>query len=65
MLPHPVIKTLFKTEAQKMDFVNHLFDRSAQYYDGVNSRGFLATGNRDLRLASFQAHERTFVASLP
>jgi len=51
MLPHPVIKTRFKTEEQKPDFVNQLFDRSAQYYDGVNSWGFLGTGGGYRRLA--------------
>jgi len=45
MLPHPVIKTRFKTEEQKADFVNQLFERSAQYYDGVVSWGFLGTGS--------------------
>jgi len=54
MLPHPVIETRFKTEAQKPDFVNQLFDRGAQYYDGVNSWGFLGTGGRYRRMALFQ-----------
>jgi demethylmenaquinone methyltransferase/2-methoxy-6-polyprenyl-1,4-benzoquinol methylase len=45
MLPHPVIKTRFETEAQKADFVNRLFDRGAQFYDGVVSWGFLGTGS--------------------
>src|SRR5215467_11598703 len=45
MLPHPVIKTRFKAKEQKADFVNQLFDRSAQYYDGVASWGFLGTGS--------------------
>ena len=54
MLPHPVIKTRFKTEEQKPDFVNQLFDRGAQYYDGVNSWGFFGTGGRYRRLALFQ-----------
>ena len=54
MLPHPVIKTRFKTEAQKADFVNQLFDRSAPYYDGVNSWGFCWTGSRYRRLALSQ-----------
>ena len=43
-LPHPVIRTRFQTEAQKPDFVNQLFDRGAQYYDGVVSWGFFGTG---------------------
>jgi demethylmenaquinone methyltransferase/2-methoxy-6-polyprenyl-1,4-benzoquinol methylase len=51
MLPHPVIKTRFKTEEQKPDFVNQLFDRSAQYYDGVVSWGFLGTGSQYRRAA--------------
>src|SRR5215475_2911558 len=54
MLPHPVIKTWFQTEAQKADFVNQLFDRSAPYYDGVNSWGFLWTGSRYRREALYQ-----------
>src|SRR5436190_10461528 len=54
MLPHPVIKTRFKTEEQKPDLVNQLFDRSAQYYDGVNSWGFLGTGGGYRRLALCQ-----------
>jgi demethylmenaquinone methyltransferase/2-methoxy-6-polyprenyl-1,4-benzoquinol methylase len=45
MLPHPVIKTRFETEAQKADFVNRLFDRGAQYYDGIVSWGFLGSGS--------------------
>src|SRR5215475_7434928 len=59
MLPHPVIKTRFQTEAQKADFVNQLFDRSAQYYDSINSWGFLGTGSRYRRLALFQHGLRT------
>jgi demethylmenaquinone methyltransferase/2-methoxy-6-polyprenyl-1,4-benzoquinol methylase len=54
MLPHPLIKTRFKTEAQKADFVNQLFDRSAQYYDGVVSWGFLGTGTEYRRWALCQ-----------
>jgi demethylmenaquinone methyltransferase/2-methoxy-6-polyprenyl-1,4-benzoquinol methylase len=46
MLPHPVIKTRFKTEEQKADFVTQLFDRGAQFYDGVVSWGFLGTGSQ-------------------
>jgi demethylmenaquinone methyltransferase/2-methoxy-6-polyprenyl-1,4-benzoquinol methylase len=46
MLPHPVIKKRFETETQKPDFVNQLFDRSAQFYDGVVSWGFLGTGSQ-------------------
>jgi len=45
MVPHPVIKTRFENEAQKPDFVNHLFDRGARYYDGIASWGFLWTGS--------------------
>ncbi len=45
MLPHPIIQTRFKTEAQKPDFVNQLFDRGAPFYDGVVSWGFLGTGS--------------------
>ena len=44
MLPHPIIKTRFETEAQKPAFVNQLFDRGARYYDGVVSWGFFGTG---------------------
>jgi demethylmenaquinone methyltransferase/2-methoxy-6-polyprenyl-1,4-benzoquinol methylase len=51
MLPHPVIKTRFETEAQKPDFVNQLFNRSAQFYDGVVSWGFLGTGSQYRRAA--------------
>ena len=51
MLPHPIIKTRFQTEAQKADFVNQLFDRGAQYYDGVVSWGFLGTGSAYRRWA--------------
>jgi demethylmenaquinone methyltransferase/2-methoxy-6-polyprenyl-1,4-benzoquinol methylase len=51
MLPHPVIKKRFETEAQKPDFVNRLFDRSARYYDGVVSWGFLGTGSQYRRAA--------------
>jgi demethylmenaquinone methyltransferase/2-methoxy-6-polyprenyl-1,4-benzoquinol methylase len=46
MVPHPVIKTRFNTEAQKPDFVNQLFDRGAQYYDGIASWGFFGTGSQ-------------------
>ena len=46
MLPHPVIKKRFETETEKPDFVNQLFDRSAQLYDGVVSWGFLGTGSQ-------------------
>jgi demethylmenaquinone methyltransferase/2-methoxy-6-polyprenyl-1,4-benzoquinol methylase len=46
MLPHPVIETRYKTEAQKADFVNQLFDQGAQFYDGVVSWGFLGTGSQ-------------------
>jgi demethylmenaquinone methyltransferase/2-methoxy-6-polyprenyl-1,4-benzoquinol methylase len=46
MVPHGVIKTRFETEEQKPDFVNQLFDRGAQYYDGIASWGFLRTGSR-------------------
>ncbi len=45
MLPHPVIKTRFEVEEQKPDFVNQLFERGAQYYDGVASWGFLGSGS--------------------
>ena len=45
MLPHPVIKTRFETEEQKAGFVNQLFDRGAQYYDGIVSWGFLGSGS--------------------
>ena len=51
MLPHPIIKTRFQSEAQKADFVNQLFDRGAQYYDGVVSWGFLGTGSAYRRWA--------------
>jgi demethylmenaquinone methyltransferase/2-methoxy-6-polyprenyl-1,4-benzoquinol methylase len=51
MLPHPVIKTRFETETQKPDFVNQLFDRSAKFYDGVVSWGFLGTGSQYRRAA--------------
>jgi demethylmenaquinone methyltransferase/2-methoxy-6-polyprenyl-1,4-benzoquinol methylase len=51
MLPHPVIKTRFTAEAQKPDFVNRLFDRGAQYYDGVVSWGFFGTGGQYRRAA--------------
>src|SRR5215469_2426127 len=51
MFPHPVITNRFKTEAQKPEFVNRLFDRGAQYYDGINSWGFLGTGSDYRRLA--------------
>ncbi len=51
MLPHPVIKNRFETEAQKPDFVNQLFDRGAQYYDGVVSWGFFGTGRSYRRWA--------------
>jgi demethylmenaquinone methyltransferase / 2-methoxy-6-polyprenyl-1,4-benzoquinol methylase len=51
MLPHPVITTRFHTEAQKADFVNLLFDRSAPYYDGVVAWGFLGTGGEYRRSA--------------
>jgi demethylmenaquinone methyltransferase / 2-methoxy-6-polyprenyl-1,4-benzoquinol methylase len=51
MLPHPVIKTRFETEAQKPDFVNQLFDRGARYYDGVVSWGFLGSGSAYRRWA--------------
>jgi demethylmenaquinone methyltransferase/2-methoxy-6-polyprenyl-1,4-benzoquinol methylase len=51
MLPHPVIKTRFETEAEKPDFVNQLFDRSAKFYDGVVSWGFLGTGSQYRRAA--------------
>jgi demethylmenaquinone methyltransferase/2-methoxy-6-polyprenyl-1,4-benzoquinol methylase len=44
MLPHPPIKTRFEAEEQKPDFVNQLFDRGAQYYDGIVSWGFLGRG---------------------
>ena len=44
MLPHPPIKTRFEVEEQKPDFVNQLFDRGAQYYDGIVSWGFLGSG---------------------
>jgi len=54
MLPHPVIKTRFETETQKPDFVNQLFDRGAQYYDGVVSWGFLGTGSGYRRTALWQ-----------
>jgi demethylmenaquinone methyltransferase/2-methoxy-6-polyprenyl-1,4-benzoquinol methylase len=51
MLPHPVIKNRFKTEDQKADFVNQLFDRGAQFYDGVVSWGFFGTGSQYRRQA--------------
>jgi demethylmenaquinone methyltransferase/2-methoxy-6-polyprenyl-1,4-benzoquinol methylase len=51
MLPHPVITKRFKTEAQKPEFVNRLFDRAAHYYDGIASWGFLGTGNQYRRMA--------------
>jgi len=51
MRPHPIIKTRFQSEAQKADFVNQLFDRGAQYYDGVVSWGFLGTGSAYRRWA--------------
>ena len=51
MLPHPVIKTRFESEAQKAAFVNRLFDRGAQYYDGVVSWGFLGSGSAYRRWA--------------
>jgi demethylmenaquinone methyltransferase/2-methoxy-6-polyprenyl-1,4-benzoquinol methylase len=55
MLPHPVIKTRFETEAQKADFVTRLFDRCAHYYDGVVSWGFLGTGS-PYRRAALRQH---------
>ena len=54
MLPHPVIKTRFETEAQKAGFVDQIFDRGAQYYDGVVGWGFLGTGGGYRRSALWQ-----------
>lgn len=45
MLPHPAIKTRFEDEEQKPGFVNQLFDRGAQFYDGIVSWGFLGSGS--------------------
>ena len=59
MLPHPVIKTRFETEAQKPTFVNQLFDRSARYYDGIASWGFLWTGSGYRRWALHRHGLRT------
>jgi len=49
--PHPVIKTRFEAEAQKPAFVNGLFDRGAQYYDGIVSWGFFRSGSSYRRWA--------------
>lgn len=51
MLPHPVIRTRFEAAEQKPDFVNQLFDRGAQYYDGIVSWGFLRSGSSYRRWA--------------
>jgi demethylmenaquinone methyltransferase/2-methoxy-6-polyprenyl-1,4-benzoquinol methylase len=45
MLPHPVIETRFRTQEQKADFVNLLFDHGARYYDGIAFWGFFGTGS--------------------
>src|SRR3974390_2876930 len=51
MFPHPVITKRIETEEQKPELVNRLFARGAQYYDGINSWGFLGTGSEYRRLA--------------
>jgi demethylmenaquinone methyltransferase/2-methoxy-6-polyprenyl-1,4-benzoquinol methylase len=49
--PHPVIRTRFEAEEQKPEFVNRLFDRGAQYYDGIVSWGFFRSGSAYRRWA--------------
>jgi demethylmenaquinone methyltransferase/2-methoxy-6-polyprenyl-1,4-benzoquinol methylase len=51
MVPHPVIRTRFEAEGEKPDFVNQLFDRGAQYYDGIVSWGFFRSGGSYRRWA--------------
>jgi demethylmenaquinone methyltransferase/2-methoxy-6-polyprenyl-1,4-benzoquinol methylase len=44
MTPHPTLPGRYATPETKPAFVNRLFDKGAEYYDGVVNWGFLGSG---------------------
>ena len=44
MLPHPPLAEHYTTSEAKPNYVNHLFDAGARYYDSVVDWGFLRSG---------------------
>ena len=46
MLPHPTLKNRYATLDAKPEYVNRLFDKGAQYYDGIVDWGFLRSGSQ-------------------
>ena len=45
MTPHPTLTKRYSTPESKHAFVNRLFDRGADYYDGIVNWGFLHSGS--------------------
>ena len=45
MTPHPTLTERYATPEAKPAFVNRLFDRGADYYDGIVNWGFLHSGS--------------------
>lgn len=59
VVPHPVLHDYYDHESERRAFVRDLFDRTAQYYDGIVGVSFLGSGSfgrrRALRMGGLTA----------